>query len=53
MRNSIHYTLLAVWIWDYIVLELQNRAAADRVLYGRRDYLNVLFREFPEDTTTK
>ena len=25
----------------------------DRVLYGRRDYLNVLFRELPEETATE
>ncbi len=112
MKNNIHYTLAARrdldGIWDYIVLELQNRSAAehvvnrildavdklehfpqmgtplstiadnredysflvsgsymvfyrvngqdvyvDRVLYARRDYLNVLFRDLPEDTATE
>ena len=112
MKNRIYYSPEARRdlddIWDYIVSELQNRSAAervtdrildavdqlknfaemgtplssiadvgtnhrflvsgsymvfyrvngqdvyvDRVLYGRRDYLNVLFRELPEETATE
>ena len=53
MKNRIYYSPEARRdlddIWDYIVSELQNRSAAervtDRILYGRSDYMSVLFKD--------
>ena len=51
MKNNIHYTLAARrdldGIWDYIVLELQNRSAAERVVNRILDAVDKL-EHFPQ-----
>jgi len=36
-------------IKSYITNELDNPTAANRVLYGKRDFIKILFKELPEE----